>query len=434
MHVRTILAMHVRTTLTKSSTEITVTESIHKEKLTFLNQQGQQLAALLESPETKPIAYALFAHCFTCSKDIAAASRVSRALAARGVAVVRFDFTGLGNSEGDFANTNFSSNVADLICAVDHMRDTLKAPAILIGHSLGGAAVLSAAGDVPEIRAVVTIGAPADPGHVSHLFEANIDEIEEKGHAVVNLSGRTFTISKQFLDDIAKQRLSERISTMQKALLIFHAPADDIVDIDSARRIFEAARHPKSFVSLDNADHLLTRKQDSQYVAETIAAWASRYIPVAEIADKDKAHPKLKSGEVLVRETDGKFGQDVFTDSHHLLADEPTRNGGRDTGPDPYEFLLAALGTCMSMTVRMYASHKKLPLGKVSVKLSHSRIHAEDCEHCETKDGKIDRIESELVLEGDLTAEQRQRVLEISNKCPVHRTLHSEIDVQTRLV
>ena len=426
--------MHVRTILAKSSTEITVTESIHREKLTFLNQQGQQLAALLESPETKPIAYALFAHCFTCSKDIAAASRVSRALAARGIAVVRFDFTGLGNSEGDFANTNFSSNVADLICAVDHMRDTLKAPAILIGHSLGGAAVLSAVGDVPEVRAVVTIGAPAEPGHVSHLFDANIDEIEEKGHAVVNLSGRTFTISKQFLDDIAKQRLSERIRTMQKALLIFHAPADDIVDIDSARRIFEVARHPKSFVSLDNADHLLTRKQDSQYVAETIAAWASRYIPVAEIADKDKAHPKLKSGEVLVRETDGKFGQDVFTDSHHVLADEPTRNGGRDTGPDPYEFLLAALGTCMSMTVRMYASHKKLPLGKVSVKLSHSRIHAEDCEHCETKDGKIDRIESELVLEGDLTAEQCQRVLEISNKCPVHRTLHSEIDVQTRLV
>ena len=426
--------MHVGTILAGDPTEVTVTESIHKEKLTFLNQQRQQLAALLERPETKPIAYALFAHCFTCSKDIAAASRVSRALAARGIAVVRFDFTGLGNSEGDFANTNFSSNVADLICAVDHMRDTLKAPAILIGHSLGGAAVLSAAGDVPEVRAVVTIGAPAEPGYVSHLFEANIDEIEEKGHAVVNLSGRTFTISKQFLDDIAKQRLSERIRTMQKALLILHAPADDIVDIDSARRIFEVARHPKSFVSLDNADHLLTRKQDSQYVAETIAAWANRYIAVAEIADKDKARPKLKSGEVLVRETDGKFGQDVFTDSHHVLADEPTRNGGRDTGPDPYEFLLVALGTCMSMTVRMYASHKKLALGKVSVKLSHSRIHAEDCKHCETKDGKIDRIESELVLEGDLTAEQRQRVLEISNKCPVHRTLHSEIDVQTRLV
>jgi putative redox protein len=408
-------------------------KSIHREKLIFLNQQGQHLAALLESPNTKPIAYALFAHCFTCSKDIAAASRVSRALAARGVAVVRFDFTGLGNSEGDFANTNFSSNVADLICAVDHMRDALQAPAILIGHSLGGAAVLSAAGDVPEVRAVVTIGAPAEPGHVSHLFEDNIEEIEEKGHAVVNLSGRTFTISKQFLDDIATQDLSERIRTMQKALLIFHALADDIVHIDSARRIFEAARHPKSFVSLDSADHLLTRKQDSQYVAETIAAWASRYIPASEETDENVAQPKLKSGEVLVRETDGKFGQDVFTDTHHVLADEPTRHGGRNTGPDPYEFVLAALGTCTNMTVRMYARHKKLPLEKVSVKLSHSRIHAQDCEHCETRDGKIDRIDSELVLEGDLTTEQRQRMLEISNKCPVHRTLHSEIDVQTRL-
>lgn len=411
-----------------------MTESIHRKKLTFPNQQGQQLAALLESPETKPIAHALFAHCFTCSKDIAAASRVSRALATRGVAVVRFDFTGLGNSEGDFAITNFSSNVADLICAVDHMRDTLQAPTILIGHSLGGAAVLSAAGDIPEVRAVVTVGAPAEPGHVRHLFEGNIDEIEEKGHAVVNLSGRTFTISRQFLDDIATQNLSERIRTMRKALLIFHAPGDDIVNIDSARRIFEAARHPKSFVSLDNADHLLTRKQDSQYVANTIAAWVSRYVPVVENVNQETVRPELELGQVLVSETDGKFGQDVFTDSHHVLADEPKRNGGSDTGLDPYEFLLAALGTCTSMTVRMYANHKKLPLKKVSVKLSHSRIHAEDCEHCETKDGKIDRIERELVLEGDLTAEQRQRMLEISNRCPVHQTLHSEIDVQTRLV
>ncbi|MFQ5545653.1 MAG: alpha/beta fold hydrolase, partial [Acidiferrobacterales bacterium] len=339
----TIPAMHVRTIPAGDPTEVIVIKSIHREKLTFLNQQGQQLAALLESPNTKPIAHALFAHCFTCSKDIAAASRISRALAARGVAVVRFDFTGLGNSEGDFANTDFSSNVADLICAVDHMRDALEAPAILIGHSLGGAAVLSAAGDVPEVRAAVTIGAPAEPGHVSHLFEDNIEEIEDKGHAVVNLSGRTFTISRQFLDDIATQDLGERIRTMQKALLIFHAPADDIVHIDSARRIFEAARHPKSFVSLDSADHLLTQKQDSQYVAETIAAWASRYIPASEDADENVARPKLKSGEVLVRETDGKFGQDVFTDTHHVLADEPTRHGGRDTGLDPYEFLLAAL-------------------------------------------------------------------------------------------
>ncbi|MCH6582997.1 MAG: alpha/beta fold hydrolase, partial [Proteobacteria bacterium] len=386
-----------------------------------------------EQPSGSRRATALFAHCFTCSKDIAAATRISRELSERGIAVLRFDFTGLGHSEGEFANTNFSSNTEDLVSAADHLREHADAPTLLIGHSLGGAAVLRAAPRIPEVRAVATIGAPAELGHVRRLIRSNIDEIEEKGHAVVNLSGRTFTISKQFLDDIATQDLSERIRTMQKALLIFHAPADDIVQIDSARRIFEAARHPKSFISLDSADHLLTRKQDSQYVANTIAAWAGRYIPVAEIAAKDTTRPKLKSGEVLVRETDGKFGQDVFTDSHHVLADEPTRNDGRDTGPDPYEFLLAALGTCISMTARMYASHKKLPLEKVSVKLSHSRIHAEDCEHCETKDGKIDRIESELVLEGDLTAEQRQRVLEISNKCPVHRTLHSEIDVQTRL-
>lgn len=406
---------------------------IYREKLTFPNQEGQQLAALLEKPETEPAACALFAHCFTCSKDVVAATRISRALAVKGIAVVRFDFTGLGNSEGDFANTNFSSNVADLLAAVDYMRQALKAPAVLIGHSLGGAAVLSAAGKIPEAKAVVTVGAPADPAHVSHLFEANLDEIKVRGQATVNLAGRKFTISKQFLDDIADQALHQQIREMRKALLVLHAPWDEIVPIDNAGRIFEAARHPKSFISLDDADHLLSRKQDSQYVAEMIAAWAGRYIPAAEKAEDSSARPELKSGKVLVRETDGTFGQDIFTDTHHLSADEPVGNGGRDTGPDPYELLLAGLGACTSMTVRMYASHKKLPLDKVSVKLSHAKIHAEDCEHCETREGRIDRIERELFVEGELTPEQREKLLEISNKCPVHRTLRSEIDIQTTL-
>jgi putative redox protein len=402
-----------------------------KEKLTFPNQDGEQLDALLERPAIEPIAYALFAHCFTCSKDVAAASRISRALAAKGIAVVRFDFTGLGNSEGDFANTNFSSNIADLICAADYMRTTLGAPTILIGHSLGGAAVLSAAGKIPEAKAVVVIGAPADPEHVSHLFRTKLDEIETHGEATVILAGRSFKIKKQFLDDISGHNLHTQIARMKKALLIFHSPHDEIVDIDNARRIFEAAKHPKSFISLDDADHLLNRRQDSQYVADTIAAWARRYVPAAQQPTDTGARPSLDRGEVLVRENDGKFGQDVLTRSHHLLADEPVKNGGRDIGPDPYELLLASLGACTSMTLRMYADYKKLPLDKISVKLNHQKIHAEDCEHCETKEGKVDRIERELFLDGELTSEQRQQLFEIANKCPVHRTLRSEIDIET---
>lgn len=402
---------------------------IHREKLTFSNANGEQLAALLEQPSFKPAAYALFAHCFTCSKDIAAASRISRALAMNGIGVVRFDFTGLGNSEGDFANTNFSSNVADLISATDHMRTSLAAPAILIGHSLGGAAVLAAAAKIAQTKAVVTIGAPADPAHVRHLFDANVQEIEVQGRATVHLAGREFTITKQFLDDIAAQKLSTHIKNLRKALLIFHAPTDEIVDIDNARRIFEAAKHPKSFISLDNADHLLSRKQDSQYVADTIAAWASRYIPFTD------ERPALARGDVLVRESDRKFGQEIYTDTHCFMADEPASNGGRDTGPDPYELLLSGLGACTSMTVRMYAKHKKLPLDRISVKLRHEKIHAEDCEDCETREGKIDHIERELAFEGEqLTSEQRHRLLEIANKCPVHRTLKSEIDITTSLM
>lgn len=408
---------------------------IRREKLMFSNANGEQLAALLEQPSFGPTAYALFAHCFTCSKDIAAASRISRALAEKGIGVVRFDFTGLGNSEGDFANTNFSSNIADLISATEHMRDSLAAPAILIGHSLGGAAVLAAASKIPEAKAVVTIGAPADPAHVRHLFDTKLEEIEAQGHATISLAGRKFTITKQFLEDIATQRLSAQLGKLHKALLIFHAPRDEIVDIDNARLIFTAAKHPKSFISLDNADHLLNRKQDSQYVADTIAAWASRYIPVAEQSKETEVRGALGRGEVLVRETDRKFGQEVYTDTHRLLADEPVRNGGQDSGPDPYELLLAGLGSCTSMTLRMYANLKKLPLERVTVKLFHHKIHAQDCEDCQTREGKIDRIERELLLEGEqLTGEQRQRLLEIANKCPVHRTLRSEIDISTSLV
>ncbi len=406
---------------------------VTREKISFENREGQKLAALLERPAGKPLAYALFAHCFTCSKDIAAASRISRALAAHGIAVLRFDFTGLGNSEGDFANTNFSSNVSDLVCAADQLRTEFDAPSLLVGHSLGGAAVLAAAGDIEEVKAVVTIGAPADPAHVSHLFESSRAQIESEGSAVVNLAGRKFEIKKQFLDDIASQPLSDRIKKLRRALLIFHSPIDDIVGIDNAAAIFQAARHPKSFISLDKADHLLSRRVDSEYVAATISAWAARYV-IAEEAGSSKPRPRVADGEVLVREDDRAFAQDVFTDRHSLRADEPASYGGTDSGPSPYEFLLAGLGACTAMTVRMYAKHKSLSLDRVSVTLRHDKIHAKDCEECETREGRIDRIDRDIKLEGDLSEDERKRLMDIADRCPVHRTLHSEIDIKSREV
>ena len=406
---------------------------IYREKLSFENREGEKLAALLERPSIRPAAYALFAHCFTCSKDIAAASRISRALAAHGIAVLRFDFTGLGNSEGDFANTNFSSNISDLVCAADHLRSTFEAPSLLVGHSLGGAAVLAAAGQIEEAKAVVTIGAPADPGHVSHLFESSRSEIEAKGSAVVNLAGRQFEIKKQFLEDIAAQSLEDRIKKLRKALLIFHSPVDEIVGIDNASAIFQAALHPKSFISLDKADHLLSRKIDSEYVAATISAWAGRYVLSADSKAAD-GRPKVADGEVLVMEDDRTFAQDVFTDRHHLRADEPAGYGGTDSGPSPYEYLLAGLGACTAMTVRMYAKHKSLALDRVSVTLRHDKIHAEDCQDCETREGRIDRIEREIKLQGELSKDERKRLMEIADRCPVHRTLSSEIEIKSRMV
>ena len=405
---------------------------IRKERFEFQNDAGEQLAGLLERPDGPISAVALFAHCFTCSKDIAAASRISRALAANGTAVLRFDFTGLGHSEGEFANTNFSSNVADLGRAADALREQLQAPQLLIGHSLGGAAVLAVAADIPEVKAVVTIGAPSDPSHVAHLLESKRTEIESEGEAEVCLAGRTFTIKRQFLSDIESHRLAERIRTMRKALLVMHSPVDEIVSIDNASEIFLAARHPKSFVSLDNADHLLMKRADSQYVAATISAWARRYLLDGD-APGASARPRVGPGELLVEEHDGQFAQDVYTDKHYLRADEPSTYGGKDSGPSPYELLLAALGTCTAMTVRMYASRKKLNLARVSVRLKHDKIHAHDCEHCETVEGRVDRIERSLELSGDLSDEQRSDLLRIADRCPVHRTLRSEIDIQTQL-
>ena len=404
--------------------------AIESSKITFTGIDGQTLAARLDSPAGPVRAYALFAHCFTCSKDIFAASRIARGLAEKGIAVLRFDFTGLGASEGEFANTNFSSNVQDLLAASEHLRQHYQGPAILIGHSLGGAAVLAAAGDIPECKAVATIGAPADPAHVAHNFQPNLEEIEAKGEASVQLAGRSFTIKKQFLDDVREQRLSQRVASLKRALLVFHAPLDETVGIDNATQIFVAAKHPKSFVSLDKADHLLSRHEDAGYVAEVLAAWAARYLPST---DKDEKETQPVKGVVVRSTGQGRFTQEVLARHHRLLADEPKNvEGALDLGPSPYEYLLAGLGACTSMTLRMYADRKGWPLEGVSVALDHGRIHSEDCSDCDTKEGKVDEISRELTLSGPLDQAQRKRLLEIADMCPVHRTLENEIKIRTR--
>ena len=401
------------------------------ERFQFTGAEGQQLAASLELPEREPRAYALFAHCFTCGKDVLAATRIAVELAAKGIAVLRFDFTGLGSSEGDFANSTFSSNVADLVRAADHLRETRKAPAILIGHSLGGAAILAASAQIPDARAVATIAAPSDPAHVTGLFKDRIADIRAHGKVEVSLAGRPFQIKREFLDDIAEHNLMTQVSGLHKALLIMHAPDDDTVSIDNATRIFVAAKHPKSFVSLVGADHLLTGKQDAAYVADVIAAWATRYLDL--VASEQAADPGKAPRNVVVRETrNGKFQQTISVGPHHMLADEPVAVGGDDTGPGPYDYVLAGLGACTSMTMRLYAERKALPLERVTVTLTHSKIHAEDCAECETRAGMLDQIDRVIAMEGALEAEQRKRLMEIADKCPVHRTLTSEIHIVTK--
>jgi uncharacterized OsmC-like protein/fermentation-respiration switch protein FrsA (DUF1100 family) len=401
------------------------------ERFQFPGSEGQQLAAALDRPEGPVRAYALFAHCFTCGKDVLAAKRIAVALSARGIAVLRFDFTGLGSSEGDFANSTFSSNVADLVGAADHLRKTYAAPALLIGHSLGGAAVLAAASRIPGAKAVVTIAAPSDPAHVTGLFAGSIDQIREQGEAAVSLAGRPFTIKRRFLDDVAEHNLMEHITGLRKALLVMHAPTDDTVGIDNATRIFVAAKHPKSFVSLAGADHLLSERRDSVYAAEVIAAWASRYLDVQR--PKEDAGANARPREVVVRETrNGKFQQTVSVGPHLLLADEPAASGGDDGGLAPYDFLLAALGACTSMTMRLYAERKSLPLERTTVTLRHAKIHAEDCAECETKAGMLDQIERVIAMDGPLDEEQRRKLMEIADRCPVHRTLTSEVRILTR--
>ena len=400
-------------------------------KIFFPNSRGEKLAALLDLPEDeKPVAYALFAHCFTCTKNIKAAANIASALNREKIAVLRFDFTGLGQSEGDFADTNFSTNVADLVAAAEYMSKDLEGPQIIIGHSLGGAAVLQAAKDIASLNAVVTIAAPHDPGHVAHHFESMRDQIEREGMAEVNLAGRHFKIKKQFLADLEMQQLDNHIRNLKTALLVMHSPRDTTVGISNAAQIYSAAKHPKSFITLDDADHLLLREEDSLYVGLMIASWGSRYINVAKDVHEDGI---VIDNRVTTSTENQGFFTEIFANGHAMVADEPLQYGGTDRGPTPYDYLLAGLGACTSMTLQMYARHKKLPLTKAVVRLTHQKTHADDCEGCETDSGKIDRIEREIELFGELDEKQRGRLLEIAERCPVHKTLHSEVDIISRL-
>ena len=406
---------------------------VKTKRLEFAGGTGEMLAARLDMPASEPRAFALFAHCFTCSKDLFAASRIARALTDQAIAVLRFDFTGLGASKGEFSNTGFSSNIADIVAAARFLQREYAAPELLIGHSLGGAAVLAAAAQLEPVRAVATIGAPADVDHVLDSFKCSLAEIEKTGRADVTLAGRTFSITSQFIDDVRGHNLKNTIAGLKKkALLVMHSPRDEIVGIDNASEIFTAARHPKSFISLDDADHLLSRRRDAVYAAGVIAAWADRYISQTGAQASVVQHTR---NSVHVEETGAsKFQQLVIAGNHRLFADEPENAGGADTGPSPYDFLSIALGACTTMTLRMYADHKGYDLGKLSVEVSHAKVHADDCADCgEGLSGRIDRFERTISFTGDVPGTIARRLLAIADKCPVHKTLKHSSAIVTKL-
>ena len=398
-------------------------------KVYFENAEGLKLAAYLDFPiDGKPRAYALFAHGFTLTKHLKSIIHINRALAAKGIAVLRFDFTGLAESEGDFADTNFSSNVSDIVSAAQFLEREYEAPKILIGHSLGGAAAFVAARDIPSAKAISTIGAPCDPSHIAHILSGHEEELERSGEVEVSIGGRSFRLKKQFLDDVKEAETCAAIHDLKRALLIFHSPVDEIVDIKHAQRIYESARHPKSFVTLDKADHLLSQESDARYVGSVIATWADKYVPVREI--------EWDSGPHAVRvRTGSTYYTEIKSGGHGLLADEPIRLGGTDRGPTPYGLLVSALGSCTSITLRMYADQKGWDVDEINVYLNHEKVHAEDCKDCpETSALKIDHIERLIEVVGDLDEKQRARLLQIADRCPVHKTLHEKVHITTKFL
>ena len=400
------------------------------QKVTFQNKEGKNLVGRLELPLNQhPHNYVIFAHCFTCNKNLSAVKNIGKALTSKGFGVLRFDFTGLGESEGDFEDTNFSGNVQDLVAASNYLKQNYRAPTLLVGHSLGGAAVIFAAAEIDSVKAIATIGAPSDPSHVEHLLKSGIEEIKASGKAVFNLSGRDFTIKKQFLDDLETKSLPDTIKNLQTAILVMHSPQDTTVGIKNAEEIYVAAKHPKSFISLEGADHLLMNRKDSVYAGEVISGWARRYVDMPEEVPLKTTHQVVAS-----LATESGFTTAMKVGNHLMTADEPTSFGGNDYGPSPYELVSAGLSACTAMTIQMYVKRKGWPLENVEVHTSYGKSHAEDCEACESDSAKIDTFEREIKIKGNLDEKQKARILQIADKCPVHKTLHSETQVITKLV
>lgn len=393
-----------------------------QQRINFTNRKDIRLSGALHLPDTKDVqAYALYAHCFTCTKSIKAAVIIANTLAQHGIATLRFDFTGLGGSKGAFADSNFSTDINDVIDAADYLAREHQAPQLLIGHSLGGTAVLAAAQHIKSAKAVASIGSPAEPSHILHLLEEHLSALEQEGEANINLAGRPFKFKQEFVDDAKQHEINYR--GLRKALMVMHSPTDDTVSPDEASKIFSRAMHPKSFVSLDNADHLLSRTEDAQYAGDVLSSWAMRYLE-PQINETEVAHGVLVSAN-----TEQGFLCKVLASGHQLVADEPIAVGGTNLGPSPYDYLAAALGSCTAMTLNMYARHKKIDLDKVSVDVTHNRIHAKDCVDCEKSNGQVDVLKRSISLEGNLTDEQRKRMLEIADRCPVHKTLENEIKI-----
>lgn len=398
------------------------------QKITFQNTEGNELSGRIDFPLVgKPSAFVLFAHCFTCSKNLKSVEHISQAFTQKGMAVLRFDFTGLGQSKGDFSDTNFTSNLSDLRDAYEYLEENFEAPQIMVGHSLGGAAVLHIAGQLPGVRAVATVGAPSTPTHVSHLLDAGREELNKNGEAEISIGGRPFKMKKQFLDDLEENEKKGINRNLKKALLVLHSPQDNTVGIESAQEIFVEAMHPKSFVSLDGADHLLMKEADAKYVGSVIAGWSRRYI-------EEREAEETPEGEVWTRVGPKGYTTEVTAGRHQLIADEPPSVGGDDLGPTPYGYLLSGLGACTAMTLRMYADFKKIPLDEVKVKLTHDKVHKTDGENSEGSKGKIDQIKRLVSLKGDLTEEQRKRLIEIADRCPVHKTLEGKPEILTEEV